>query len=157
MHPRRFALIGGIIMLAMGVLSFVPAFNTPPAEAGLPLLNLETSYGLFLDLFPMNIVNKVVLVLFGISGILAAQGTETSLPASISWSRWVFVAMGLGAVLGIVPATSTLFGYWPLFGSEIVVHGIFAALGAYFGFLLPSKARKHNEWLTQEKDRSRVA
>lgn len=157
MHPRRFALIGGIVMLAMGVLSLVPAFNTPPAQAGLPLLNLEASYGLFLDIFPMNIVNKVVLILFGISGILASQGTETSLPASISFSRWVFVVMGIGAVLGIVPQTNTFFGYWPLFGSEVWAHGIFAVLGAYFGYVLPSRARKHNEWLTRRDDSKRVA
>jgi hypothetical protein len=138
MHPRRYALIGGIIMLAMGVISLIPSLSQMPAD--LPFLKLDLSYGLFLDLFPMNIVNKVALIVFGLLGIFASRATNTSLPASIRFSRLVFFVMGAGAILGAIPQTQTFFGYWPLFGAEVWVHGIFAVLGAYFGYALPMKA-----------------
>lgn len=140
MFPRRFALIGGIVMLAMGLMALVPQF-VGSAE-GLPLLKLDTSYGMFLNLFPMNILNKAALIIFGLAGIIAAYRPATSLPASIAYSRWVLYVMGSAAILGLIPATSTLFGYWPLFGNEIAVHAFFAILGAYFGYALPSKVEE---------------
>ncbi|MES2962694.1 MAG: DUF4383 domain-containing protein [Bdellovibrionota bacterium] len=138
MHPRRFALIAGVFMLAMGVLAFIPALSR---DAGmiLPTLKVTNSYGAFLGFFPMNIVNKIALIGFGLAGLYAATRTGTSLPASIRWSRIVFMAMGVLAILGMIPATNTLFGYWPLFGGEIVAHGVFAVLGAYFGYTLSAK------------------
>jgi hypothetical protein len=141
MHPRIFALIGGIVMLAMGILALIPAF-AGQRTADLPPLVLDTSYGLFLGIFPMNIVNKLALILFGAAGIAAANAPTTSLPASIRFSRWVFGVMGVLTILGLFTQTNTLYGYWPLFGAEVWTHGIFAALGAYFGFVLPSRAAR---------------
>lgn len=138
MHPRRFALIGGILMLVMGVLAFVPGLSRD-VGLSLPALKVTNSYGAFLGFFPMNVFNKMALIGFGLAGIFAATRRATSLPASIKWSRYVFIVMGLLAILGMIPATNTLFGYWPLFGGEIVVHGVFAVLGAYFGYTLSLK------------------
>jgi hypothetical protein len=145
MRPQRFALIGGIVMLAMGVLALIPAFSIYTTY--LPPLYFEASYGLFLGIFPMNILNKVVLIGFGVWGILASEAKGTGLPASISFSRWVFVVMGIAAILGLIPQTSTLGGNWPLFGAEVGVHAVFALLGAYFGFTLPRRAALENERL----------
>jgi len=131
MAAKKFALIAGSLMLVMGLAAMIPALSSFPTW--LPRLQLETSYGAFLDLFAMNIVNKVALLAFGIAGILVARGSVEA-SASVMWSRVVFVVMGIGALLGAIPATSTLFGYWPLFGAEIAVHALFAAAGAYFGF-----------------------
>jgi hypothetical protein len=138
----------------MGAVALIPALYDYP-NAGLPALRLENSYGLFLGIFPMNILNKLALILFGAAGILVSQLPTTSLPASVKWSRWVFAVMGIAAVLGFFPQTNTLGGYWPLFGSEIWVHGIFALLGAYFGFALPHKAASEVEPLIREGKRSR--
>ena len=55
MHPKRFALIGGIIMLAVGVLALIP--NFVGLADSLPVLRVQESYGYFLGLVPMNIVN----------------------------------------------------------------------------------------------------
>lgn len=140
MDPRKFALYGGLVMLAIGVIAMIPALVG--SADGLPPLQLENSYGLFLNLFPMNIVNKVVLILFGVAGIAAANAKGTNLPASIKYSRVVFFAMAALAVLGLIPQTSTLFGYWPLFGGEVIAHGVFALLGAYFGYALTTKAHE---------------
>jgi hypothetical protein len=144
MHPRQFALISGIFMLLFGVAALLPSLSTAPADAGLPILNLETSYGHFLGFFPMNIINKLVLIAFGVAGIYCANLPNTSLPASIKFSRWVFAVMGVAAILGLLPATNTLNGYWPLFGGEVVMHAVLALLGGYFGFVLSSRAMEEN-------------
>lgn len=139
MHPRKFALIGGIILLAAGLLALlVPG----PRTLDLPNLIVESSYGYFLGIFPMNIYNKLTLILFGAAGIYCANRPTTSLPASIKWSRWLFGVTGIAAILGLFSATNTLIGYWPLFGAEIGLHIVLAALGAYFGFVLPSRAAR---------------
>lgn len=142
MRPTKFAFWGGIVMLAMGVLAFLPALSLLPSEAGLPALQVEASYGAFLGNFPMNVFNKTALILFGLAGIAVSYSPARSLPLSIKWSQAVFVVMGVLAVLGLIPSTNTLFGYWPLFGGEVLAHGIFAALGAYFGYTLPAKAKQ---------------
>lgn len=164
MNSRKFALIGGGVMLAMGVLALIPQFYDTVADQGaaLPPLNVETSYGLTFGIFPMNVFNKVALILFGLAGI-AASREKSSIPggvtrttpngttvvggngwstpvvgeveaSSVLWSRVVAVMMGTLAVLGLIPATNTLFGTWPLFGAEAGAHAVFAVLGAVFGF-----------------------
>ncbi len=144
MDARKFALFGGSVMLAMGLLALIPSFVG--SSYGLPLLTLDTSYGLFLGYFPMNIVNKSALIGFGVAGLIIASSDVNSVSRSISYSRAVFIVMGLGAVLGLIPQTATFFGYWPLFGAEILVHAIFALLGAYFGYAAGS--RVHREMYT---------
>lgn len=132
MHTKNFSLIGGLVMLMMGIIAFVPSLNV---VEGLPPLIVNTSYGMFLDIFPLNIFNKLTLIFFGIAGVAAYMTSENSLQYSIIYSRIVFWAMGILAMLGLFPETNTLFGYWPLFGFEIIVHGLFAALGGYYGYV----------------------
>lgn len=142
MRPTIFAFWGGSVMLVTGILSLLPALSVSPFEAGLPSLLVESSYGAFLGLFPMNAFNKVALIAFGLAGIAVSYSPARALPLSIKWSQAVFVVMGIVAVLGMIPRTNTLFGYWPLFGGEVIVHSLFAVLGAYFGYALPVKAKK---------------
>lgn len=143
MNPRRFSFIAGTVMIAMALLSFIPSLNE--MSEILPPLKLDTSYGLFLGLFPMNILNKVALLLFGVGGVMAANAKNKSLSASIMHAKWVFYGMGTAAVLGMISSTNTLFGYWPLFGNEVIAHGFFAVLGAYFGYRLPTIAQERLE------------
>ena len=140
MGSKKFALYGGIVMLVMGLVSLIPNFEG--TQVGLPMLELNESYGLFLGYFPMNILSKLTLIAFGIAGISVSQLKGNALPRSISFSRAVFFVMGAAAILGALPQTSTLFGYWPLFGGEILAHAVFAVLGAYFGFALSYKVHK---------------
>lgn len=137
MDPRKFALFGGIVMVLMGVFSLLFAGSMVELP---PLMN-EVSYGLFLGMFPMNIFNKVALLVIGAAGIASALAKFTALPASIRWSRAVMMVMGVLTILGLFPQTNTLGGYWPLFGGEILAHGVFALLGGYFGYALSSKVR----------------
>ena len=136
-------------MVIVGALAFVPALNEAPM--GLPVLNLDTSYGLFLGFFPMNVLNKSALILLGMLGILAASRESVSLPMSIRYSRIVFYVLAVLAILGIFPQTNTLFGYWPLFGNEVWSHGIIALIAAYFGFSLSSKAAEHGRMAPQQE------
>lgn len=140
MHPKQFSLIAGIVMLVVGALSFMSSFNIDAASL-LPL-QLEASHVNFLGLLPMNIINKIALLGFGAGGIAAYLARNTSLPSSINFARIVAIVMIPGAILGLIPATQTMFGYWPLYGGEVIVHGAFGLMGAYFGWMLPVKA--HN-------------
>lgn len=132
LDDKQFALVGGGAMLGMGLAAFVPALSTEPREAGLPKLDVETSYGKFLGIFPLNIFNKTALTAFGVAGVLSALA-KTDRPARL-FAQTVAIVMGPLAVLGAIPRTRTLFGTWPLFGAEVASHGVFAALGALFGF-----------------------
>lgn len=139
MHPQRFALIGGIFMALLGLVAFIPALSSYPTW--LPALSLEVSYGLFLNLFAMNVLNKCALIVMGVLGIIVSQARFTELPSSINYSRLVFIVMGALAILGMIPATNTLGSYWPLFGNMVWLNAMFAAVGAYFGFALSSKVK----------------
>lgn len=132
MNVKNFALVGGVVMLVVGALSLIPAFAG--LAFGLPILKIETSYGLFLGVFPLNIVNKAILIGLGLWGIAAASDPVLSLPRSIGFSRWVFTLSSLFAVLGLFPQTNTLFGYAPLFGAGIWLHSVMALLGGLFGY-----------------------
>jgi len=138
MRPRQFALIAGIVMVVVGILAFIPGLNTVPAE-GMPALNVDSSYGLFLGFIPMNALNKILSIAMGAVGIAVAYAPATSLPGSIRWSRVLFVLSGILAILGLFPQTNTLFGYMPLYGWNIVTSAVFAILGAYFGFALTAR------------------
>jgi hypothetical protein len=144
MHTKNFALIGGLVMLTMGLIAFVPAMNV---TEGLPPLYINMSYGMFLDLFPMNVFNKIALIAFGIGGLAAYFTTTDTLHYSIVFSKIVFWVMGALALLGLFPQTNTLFGYWPLFGFEIIAHGIFALIGGYYGYI----ANKEDTFHTTHK------
>lgn len=132
MNAKKFALVGGIVMLVMGALSLIPAFTG--LAFGLPILKIETSYGLFLGVFPLNIINKAILIGLGMWGIAAASDPALSLPRSISFSRWVFMLSALFAILGLFPQTNTLFGYVPLFGAGVWLHAVMALVSGLFGY-----------------------
>lgn len=142
MFPKRFALISGILMLILGLAALMP--NNVGSVDGLPLLKAENSYGLFLGVFAMNIFNKVALIVLGLGGIVAASSKYTSLPSSIQFSRLVFFIGLVLTILGAIPKTNTLNGYWPLFGNDMWLHAVMAVAGAYFGFALTRKASDEN-------------
>lgn len=132
MNAKKFAYWGGLVMLAMGVFSLIPGLVG--STEGLPALFVETSYGRFLNIFPMNIFNKVALILFGIAGLMVSQTSIHSITKSRFYSRIVFYLMGTLAIFGLFPQTNTMFGYWPLFGAEVFAHGALASIGAYCTF-----------------------
>ncbi len=132
MNAKNFALVGGIVMLVLGALSLIPAFTG--LSFGLPILKIETSYGLFLGIFPFNIINKAILIGLGLWGIAASSDPVLSIPRSIIFSRTVFLLTAVFAVLGLFPQTNTLLGFVPLFGAGIWLHAVMALISGIFGY-----------------------
>lgn len=121
---QYFATIAGAFMLVLSVLALI----SPGITTNLPPLAVTNSYGWFMGLLPMNIVNKGALFVFGIAGLMAMKRVDSS----ITWSRVVFVAMGVLGVMGLFPETNTMYGMAPLFSTQIPTYGLFAVLGLIF-------------------------
>jgi hypothetical protein len=130
MNTRTFALIWGILFLLAGASGFIPGL-WHPAPAHYPELAVDSFYGDAMRLFPVNILHNLVHLLFGVWGLLAYK----TLSASKSYARIVAISYGLLIVLGLIPATNTLFGLVPIFGNDVWLHIILAVPAAYFGFV----------------------
>ena len=135
MSTRSFALVFGIVFLLAGASGFIPGMlHTVPANA--PPLAVATGYGLVMGLLPVNVLHNLVHVLFGILGVVAYGG----LFAPRVYAQIVAVAYGLLTILGLLPATHTLFGLIPIYGNDVWLHLVLGAIAAYFGFMTPAEA-----------------
>ena len=114
------ARVFGAIFIVVGALGFVPAL--------VPGGNL-------LGLFPVNAVHNLVHVGLGVWGVIAG----VSLAAALIYFRGIAIVYGLLAVLGLIPATNTLFGLAPIHGADVVLHAVLALIAAYLGFWYLSK------------------
>jgi hypothetical protein len=130
MSTRTFALLFGIVFLAVGVAGFIPGITTPP-HAGHPDLAVDANYGQVLGLFPVNILHNIVHILFGLWGLLAYK----SLAASKGYAKGVAIIYAVLTVAGLIPGLNTMFGLVPLFGNDIWLHALLALVAAYFGWM----------------------
>jgi hypothetical protein len=131
---RYFVLVVGAAFIMAGIAGFLPFFAPhPPPDA--PHLTLSTGYGLLLGLFPINIVHNLFHLSMGVAGIAAFR----SYPASLQFSRFLGVTLAVLTVMGMIPALRTGFGIMPLYGHDIWLHGIEAAIGIYLGFIAVQK------------------
>jgi hypothetical protein len=124
---ETFARIFGIVFLIVGIGGFIPGL-TPPHDH--PGLTVEAGSGMELGLFPVNVLHNLVHIAFGIWGIAAAS----SVGASRTYARVVAIAYALLTVMGLIPASNTTFGLVPIYGHDIWLHALLAAVAAYFGF-----------------------
>jgi hypothetical protein len=134
MSTRLFALVFGIVFLLAGASGFIPGL-LHPVPAGAPPLTVASGYGFILGLLPVNILHNLVHVLFGILGIAAYAGVF----APRVYAQIVAVSYGLLVVLGLVPATNTLFGLVPIYGADVWLHLALGLVAAYFGFMRPAE------------------
>jgi hypothetical protein len=141
MNTRKFAQIAGVVFLVIGVFGLAQGLSTFPEW--LPVLQISSGYGVFLDLIPMNIINKLLYIGFGVAGLVVAQ-PRFSAEADVRYSKTVFYTFGLLAVLGLFQYTSTLFGVMPLMRGAVLAHAVFAGAAAYFAF-------KHGELPSHEQ------
>lgn len=123
---RYAALSIGLFFLLLGLAGFVPAFVAPPKSV-IPDMGLGYIFGLF----PTNYFHNAIGILVGIWGIAAF----TSLTGSLVFNRIFAIVYAAGAILGLIPATNTLFGITPLFGNNIWLNAIVAAIAFYYGFV----------------------
>ncbi len=127
---RKFALIFGIIYLLVGILGFIPGANDH-SHVDMPALAVDSFYGRLLGLFPVNLMHNIVHIAIGGWGIFSSG----SVSASRMFGKGVAVLYGLLAILGLLPATFTLFGLAPIFGHDVWLHALSAVVAGYFGFV----------------------
>jgi hypothetical protein len=130
MNVRTFALIYGIVFAAVGVAGFIPGLVTPH-DAVEHELAVEQGAGDLLGLFPVNVLHNLVHILFGVWGLAVYRNTG----AAVTYARSVAIVYALFTVMGLIPALSTTFGLVPLYGNDVWLHALLAAIAAYFGFV----------------------
>jgi len=134
MNTRTFALIFGIVFLAVGVAGFVPQLVSPP-EGGAMNMGGE-GMGMLLGMFPVNKYHNIVHLLFGLWGLLASR----SGPGAVTYARGVAIIYAVLTALGCIPSLWTLGGFVPLYGNDVWLHGAIAIVAAYFGWVNRSPA-----------------
>lgn len=123
---RYAALSLGLFFLLLGLAGFVPAFVAPPTSF-IPRMG----FGYIFGLFPTNYFHNAIGILVGVWGLAAF----TSLSGSIVFNRIFAIVYAASAILGLIPFTNTFFGITPLFGNNIWLDAIVAAIAFYFGFV----------------------
>ena len=126
MNPRPFAAVLGVAFLLAAIAGFFPS----PIPADAPPLRIEQQHGLALGLFPVNIMHNVVHLLFGVLGLAAAR----NIGSALGYAKLVAVAYALLVVLGLLPATHTTFGFIPIYGNDVWLHGAIALVAGIVGF-----------------------
>jgi hypothetical protein len=119
------ALSLGLLFLVLGLAGFVPAFVAPGTNA------TSLPGGYLFGIFPTNYFHNAIGILVGVWGIAAF----TSLSGAIVFNRIFAIVYAAGAILGLLPFTNTLFGITPLFGNNIWLNAIAAAIAFYYGFV----------------------
>lgn len=129
---RIFALVTGILYLGVGIMGFIPALVSQPAT--LPDLAIDVGttagYGYLMGLFPVNVLHNVVHLVVGLTGIAAS----IALDSSRTYARGLAVFYGVLAVMGIIPVANITFGLIPIYGNDVWLHAVTAAIAAYYGF-----------------------
>jgi hypothetical protein len=129
MTTRHFAMMIGLVYVAIGLLGFFPGVVSVP-PLGAPDVAVETGYGYLLGLFPINILHNVVHLAVGAWGMTASR----TLAGSLSFARGLAIFYGVLTVMGLIPGLNTTFGLIPLFSHDIWLHAVTAGVAAYFGF-----------------------
>jgi hypothetical protein len=127
---RTFALIFGAAFTIIGLAGFLPGI-TLLAPHSHPDVTVDSFYGHVLGLFPVNILHNVVHLAFGIWGLLASR----SLAASTGYGKGVAIIYAVLTIAGLIPGLNTMGGLVPLFGNDVWLHALLAAVAAYFGFV----------------------
>ena len=129
MNPRPFAWTAGVILVAIGVAGLVPPLT--PVEAD----PLRVASGVggphLLGLLPVSPVLSIIHILLGAWAIYA--GTRTS--RAVWFSRRAAIVAAVLLVMGTIPGADTLFGMAPLYGNNLLLHGLLAILCFLFGWL----------------------
>ncbi|HEY9828211.1 MAG TPA: DUF4383 domain-containing protein [Stenomitos sp.] len=132
MQPGQyFALISGLFFFILGVIGCIPAFVTHVDATSAVSDAYGMGYGYIAGFIPTNGIHNFLRIMVGLFGIIASL----ALDSSRTYSRVIAVFYGLFAVLGLIPYTKTLFGTVPIFGSDVLLHGISAAVALYYGFI----------------------
>ncbi len=130
MGTRYFAIALAMIFTIIGLFGFVPGPLVPHPLSG-PTLDFNVLYGYLFGLFPVNILNSLIHLGFGIWGFYAFR----SYGAAKLYAKVVGIVFSVLAIMGLIPVLNTTFGIMPLFGADVVLHALFGLFGLYFGFV----------------------
>lgn len=127
MNTRTFALLFGIIFLAVGILGFgvIPQMLQDSAGEGMK------AHGMLLGMFHVNMVHNIVHLLFGLWGLAASR----SMGGSVGFFKAVAVIYALLAIMGLFEATRHGFGYVELGDKNVWLHAGLAVFGVFFGWI----------------------
>lgn len=129
---QKFALIVGIFFFLCGVMGFIPAFvKAPTVTPDMAGLGYTSGYGYLLGLFPINVLHNVVHLVVGLLGIFAS----IALDSSRLYSGLLGIFYGVLTLMGLFPATQSTLGLIPIFGNDVWLHAVTAAIAVYFGFI----------------------
>ncbi|MEX0268640.1 DUF4383 domain-containing protein [Leptolyngbyaceae cyanobacterium UHCC 1019] len=128
---QYFALISGIFFLLLGIMGLIPGLVDYGEATSQVSDAYGMGYGYIAGVIPTNGIHAFIRIVVGLSGIAASL----ALDSARIYSRVVAVSYGLFAVLGLIPYTNTLFGTVPIFGSDVLLHGLSAAIAFYYGFV----------------------
>jgi len=148
MKTSTFALVAGIVYLALGILGLIPAALVPP-PIDAPPTKFALVYGYLLGLFPVNILHTLMNVIVGALGLAAWSGRVSSLHYARALA-WFF---GVLAVMGMLPMLNTLFGLMPLHAHNIWLHAITALAAAYVGWREPVAMRERRRTAGDRRQR----
>lgn len=129
MGTRYFALVAGVIYIIVAIWGFIPGLLAPPA-ADAPPLAVGALHGRVMGLFPVNVLHSLIHLAIGIWGVVAWR----SLSASVTYAQGLAIIYGVLGLMGLIPGLRTVFGLAPLYGHDVWLHWVTAAVAAYFGW-----------------------
>ena len=128
---RNVTLAYAVVFTAVGLIGFVPALLSPPAEPG--SLTVEAFHGYLLGLFPVNVLHNIVHLLFGLWAFFAYFSGRLASRTYLKSVAWIY---GVLTIMGLIPGLNTLFGLVPLHGNDIWLHAILAIVAGYVGYFV---------------------
>lgn len=137
---RLCALILGSFFLFIGIAGFIPAFvSLPPTNASYIPPDMahdaySAGFGYLFGLFPTNLFHNIVHCIVGLFGLAAATDPSSS---RVYDRIFTYAYVGI-ALLGLLPATNSFFGLMPIFGNNVWLNALTAAIAGYYGFVKPN-------------------
>lgn len=127
MSTRTFAMIFGVVFLAVGILGFgvIPQALKDSGGTGMD------AHGMLLGMFHVSFWHNIVHILFGLWGLAAARSAS----GAVGYFKVVAVVYALLAIMGLFEATKHGFTYVELGDKNVYLHAVLAVIAAFFGFV----------------------
>ncbi len=130
MSTRYFAIAMAMFYTLFGVFGFIPGPLVAHPISG-PSLDFNVLYGYQFGFFPVNLLLTLIHLGVGIWGFFAFRSYKSArLYAQVTGVGFIVLAL-----MGLIPGLDMTFGYMPLFGADVWLHGLTGLAGLYFGFV----------------------